>query len=210
MSLIHEVSPKHCANKKAINFPKLNGKFFYYLSTFFLAILSLVFLVWLILHPTKPQFSLQNAEINVFNLLGPYLLNSSIVVTLQSNNPNKKVGIYYDQLLLYASYGGQKITTETLIPPFYEEHEEKNLLSASLVGNLQPVDPSFAYKFFNDQRTGSFVVNFKVMGRLRWKVGTWVSGSYRFLVNCATSMPFGPTGSPPFTLKQGTQCSTSI
>ncbi|KAL3846065.1 hypothetical protein ACJIZ3_003468 [Penstemon smallii] len=210
MSIIHEVSPKHCANKKAINFPKLNGKFFYYLSTFFLAILSLIFLVWLILHPTKPQFSLQNAEINVFNLLGPYLLNSSIVVTLQSNNPNKKVGIYYDQLLLYASYGGQRITTETSIPPFYEEHEEKNLLSASLVGNLQPVDPSFAYEFYNDQRTGSLVVNFKVMGRLRWKVGTWVSGSYRFLVNCVTSMPFGPTGSPPFSLKQGTQCSTSI
>ncbi|KAK4384780.1 Two-component response regulator-like APRR5 [Sesamum angolense] len=123
-------------------------------------------------------FSLKEADINQLNLSGPSLLNSSIQLTLLSNNPNKKVGIYYDEFLLYASYKGQKITPETSISPFYQEHEETNLLSASLVGNQQPVAPSFAYEVQRDQGTGKLVLSFKVMGRLRWKVGTWVSGSF--------------------------------
>ncbi|KAL3838017.1 hypothetical protein ACJIZ3_022608 [Penstemon smallii] len=211
MSEIHEKSPKHCANKKAFNFHNFNKKLYIYLSTIFLTILSLIFLVWLILHPTKPQFSLKEAEINQLNLSTPSLLNSSIQLTLLSNNPNKKVGIYYDEFLIYASYKGQKITTETSISPFYEEHEETNLVSAFLIGNLQPVASTFAYEVQRDQgSTGKLVLNFKVMGRLRWKVGTWVSGRYRFVVNCVTFMPFGMLPSLPLSSRQGTQCSTTI
>ncbi|KAL2226882.1 NDR1/HIN1-like protein 1 [Sesamum indicum] len=210
MSQIHEKSPKHCANKQAINLHKFNKKLLFSLSTLFLSILSLIFLVWLVLHPTKPQFSLKEADINQLNLSGPSLLNSSIQLTLLSNNPNKKVGIYYDEFLLYASYKGQKITPETSISPFYQGHEETNLLSASLVGNQQPVAPSFAYEVQRDQGTGKLVLSFKAMGRLRWKVGTWVSGRYRFIVNCIAIMPFGRIPSPPLSSKQGSQCSTTI
>ncbi|KAK6155482.1 hypothetical protein DH2020_009730 [Rehmannia glutinosa] len=211
MSQIHEKSPKHCANKQSITFhKKFNKKLFFYFSTLLLSILSLIFLVWLILHPTKPQFSLKEAVINQLNLSGSSLLNSSIQITLQSNNPNKKVGIYYDEFLLYASYKGQKITPETSISPFYQEHDETNLISASLVGIQQPVALSFAYEVQRDQGIGKFVLNFKIMGRLRWKVGSWVSGRYRFIVNCITVMPFGPIPSPPLSSKQGSQCSTVI
>lgn len=210
MSQIHEKSPKHCANKQATKLHKFNKKFYFYFSTLFLSILSLIFLVWLILHPAKPQFTLKEADINQLNLSGPSLLNSSIQLTIQSNNPNKRVGIYYDEFLLYASYKGQKITPEVAISPFYQGHEETNLLSASLIGNQQPVAPSFAYEVQRDQGTGKLVLSFKVMGRLRWKVGTWVSGRYRFVVNCITVMPFGPIPSPPLSSKQGSQCSTTI
>lgn len=210
MSKITEKSPKHCANKETINFHKFNKKLWFYLSTLLLSILSLIFLVWLILHPTKPQFSLKEADLNQLNLAGPSLLNSSIQLTLLSINPNKKVGIYYDEFLLYASYKGQKITPETSISPFYQEHEETNLLSASLIGNQQPVAPSFAYEVQRDQGTGKMALNFKVMGRLRWKVGTWVSGRYRFVVNCITIMPLGNIPSPPLRSKQGSRCSTTI
>lgn len=214
MSQIHEKSPKHCANKhqQTINFPKFKyKKLFFYFSTFFLSLLSLIFLVWLILHPTKPQFSLKQADVNQLNLSGPSLLNSSIQLTILSHNPNKKVGIYYDELLLYASYKGQKITPDTLISPFYQDHDETDLLSASLIGNQQPVAPSFAYEVQRDQIVGKMILNFKVMGRLRWKVGTYVSGRYRFVVSCVAVMPFGgPIPSPPLSSRLGSKCSTTI
>ncbi|KAH6813591.1 Late embryogenesis abundant hydroxyproline-rich glycoprotein family [Perilla frutescens var. frutescens] len=210
MSKITEKSPKDCASKKTINFHKFNKKLLFSLSTVLLSLVSLIFLVWLILHPTKPQFSLKEADINQLNLSGPSLLNSSIQITLQSDNPNKKVGIYYDEFLLYASYKGQKITPETAISPFYQGHEETNLLSASLIGFQQPVAPSFAYEVQRDQGTGRMALSFKVMGKLRWKVGTWVSGRYRFIVNCITIMPLGPIPSPPLRSKQGSQCSTTM
>ncbi|KAL2540309.1 Late [Abeliophyllum distichum] len=209
MSRVDEKSPKHCA-KKGFNFNKFHKKLLFTFSTFLLTMLSLIFLVWLILHPTKPQFSLKDTDIYQLNLSGPNLINSTVRLTLLSNNPNKKVGIYYDVLQVYASYKGQIITRETSLPPFYQGNEETNLLSASLVGNQLPVAPSFGYEVGRDQRIGKFVLTLKVIGRLRWKVGTWVSGRYRFNVNCVAILPFNAIPSGPLSSKQGALCSTII
>ncbi|KAL0452366.1 UNVERIFIED_CONTAM: NDR1/HIN1-like protein 26 [Sesamum latifolium] len=172
------------------------------------------FLVWLVLHPSKPHFSLKQADINQLNLTAASSLTSYIQLTLLSTNPNKKVGIYYDQFLLYASYNGQKITNITAIDPFYQDREETNLLSASLVGSEQTVAPALAYQVKRDEGTGKVGLSFKVMGRLRWKVGTWISGRYRFNVNCVSVVAFGgrSVSSPAalMSLRQGTVCSTSV
>lgn len=156
--------------------------------------------------------SLREADIYQLNLSGPRrLLNSSIQLTLVSKNPNKKVGIYYDELQVYASYKGQQITLYTSLPPFYQGHEDSNFLSASLIGNGLPVDPSFGYEVQRDQSAGKLVMNLKASGRLRWKVGTWVSGRYRFNVDCVAIMPFGPSlPAGPLTFRQGAQCSTTL
>ncbi|KAG6436354.1 hypothetical protein SASPL_101250 [Salvia splendens] len=206
MTVISEKSPKDCASKKA------SKKLYLYLTTLLLSLLSVIFIIWLILHPSKPHFSLREADINQLNLsLRPSLLNSSIQITLQSHNPNTKLGIYYDEFLLYASYKGQKITPETSLPPFYQDRHETNLLSASLVGIQLPVSPSFAYEAQRDQGAGRLALSIKGMGQLRWKVGTLVSGRYRFIVNCVAIMPLGPTiPSPPLSSRQTSQCSTSM
>ncbi|CAA3023429.1 NDR1/HIN1-like protein 26 [Olea europaea var. sylvestris] len=209
MSQVNEKSPKHCA-KKGFSFNKYHKKLFFAFSTSLLTILSLIFLVWITLHPTKPQFSLKDANIYQLNLSSSNLINSTIRLTLSSNNPNKKVGIYYDVLQVYASYKGQIITREALLPPFYQGNEETNLLSASLVGNQLPVTSSFGYEVKREQRIGKFVLTLKVIGRLRWKVGTWVSGRYRFNVNCVAILPFNSIPSGPLSSKQGTVCSTTV
>ncbi|KAL6533385.1 hypothetical protein OROMI_027497 [Orobanche minor] len=211
MSQIHERSPKHCGNKQSIKPHKFNKKIFIYLSSLLFSLLSLIFLVWLILHPKKPRFSLDQAVVTQLDLSGPLpLLNSSIQLTLHSNNPNTKVGIHYDDLMMYASYEGEKITRETSVPPFYQEHGETNSISASLVGFQQPVGPSFSYEVRRDEGIGELVFSFKVNGRLRWKVGSWVSKRYRFGVNCVSVMPFGPIPSPLLSSRQGSQCSTTL
>ncbi|XP_059667324.1 NDR1/HIN1-like protein 26 [Cornus florida] len=210
MSQVLTKSPKHCADK-GLKVNKFYKKLFYFFSTFFLSILSLIFLVWFLLHPTKPEFSLKEVDIYQLNLSGPHLLNSSIQLTLLSKNPNEKVGIYYDKLQVYASYKGQQITADTSLPPFYQGHEDINLLTASLVGAGLPVAASFGYEVGRDQTAGKLVLSLKMDGRIRWKVGTWVSGRYRINVHCIAVMPFGPSiPSGPLSSKQGTQCSTTV
>lgn len=203
-------SPKHCA-QKGLNVGKLYKKLFFAFSTLFTSILSLILIIWLILRPSKPQFSMREAGLYQLSLTGSHLLNSSVQLTLLSKNPNQKLGIYYDELQVYATYKGQQITTYTSLPPFYQGHQDSNLLTASLVGKGLPVAQSFGYEVERDQKTGQLVLNLKVNGRLRWKVGTWVSGSYRLNVNCVAVMAFGPaipTG--PLTSKQGVQCATTV
>ncbi|XP_042482557.1 NDR1/HIN1-like protein 26 [Macadamia integrifolia] len=166
--------------------------FRYSKNQFFFSVFSLIFLVWLILRPSKPEFYLKEADIYQLDVTAPHLLNSSIQVTMVTMNPNKKVGVYHDQLQVYASYKGQQITLYTSLPPFYQGHEDSNLLTASLVGLGLPVAPSLGYEVGRDQTAGSLVLSLKVNGRLRWKVWTWVSGRYRFNVDCVAIIAFRP------------------
>lgn len=213
MSQIFSKSPQHCAEKEELNIVKLykkKKKFFFTLSSTFTLLLVVILLFWLILHPAKPEFSLWETDVYELNLSGPHLLNSSIQLTLLSKNPNQKVGIYYDELKAYAAYKGQQITGDTSLPPFYQGNGESNLLSASLNGIGLPVAPSFGYEVGRDQTAGRLVLNMKVNGKLRWKIGTYVSGRFRFNVNCVSVMAFGPATTSPLSSRQGTQCSTSL
>ncbi|KAF7849892.1 hypothetical protein BT93_L0162 [Corymbia citriodora subsp. variegata] len=217
MTQIEIRSPKHCAEKQAgfyenLDKPKLYKKLFFAFSTLFTTLLSLILLIYLLLHPTKPRFSLQQAQIYQLNLsTNPQLINSSIQLTLVATNPNTKVGIYYDGLQVYVAYKGQQITLHSPLPPFYQGHQDTNLLTASLMGTSIPVAPSFGYEVDRDQSAGKLAITVKANGKIRWKVGTWVSGNYPIIVNCVAVMDFGPaipTG--PLSSKQGSQCSTSL
>ncbi|KAJ0267165.1 NDR1/HIN1-like protein 26 [Hirschfeldia incana] len=213
MSQISETSPKHCAKKGGVNINNRRKKLFFTLSTFFSGLLLIIFLIWLTLHPTKPEFSLTEADIYTLNLSSSatHVLNSSIQLTVFSKNPNKKVGIYYDKLLVYAAYRGQQITSEAPLPPFYQSHEEINLLTALLQGNELPVSQSFGYQIIRDRAAGNVIIGMKMAGKLRWKIGTFVSGAYRFNVNCVAIVSFGPnTTTDPLASIQGTRCSTDI
>ncbi|KAE8710734.1 two-component response regulator-like APRR5-like isoform X1 [Hibiscus syriacus] len=191
MSQVFSKSPKHCA-QKGLTIDKSYKKLFLVFSAFSTIFLAFVFIIWLILHPAKLQFSLREADIYQLNLSSPHLLNSFIQLTLLLRNPNKKDGLYYDELQAYAAYKGQQITGDTSLPPFYQGHGESNLLTTSLQGTGLPVAPSFGYEVGRDQTIGRMVLTLKINGKLRWKVGTWVSGRYRFNVNCVSVMAFGP------------------
>ncbi|KAE8699837.1 two-component response regulator-like APRR5-like isoform X1 [Hibiscus syriacus] len=210
MSQVFSKSPKHCAERQSFTISK---KLLFVLSSVFTIVLVFIFLIRLTLHPSKPRFSLTQADIYQLNLTRPSLLNSSIQLTFLSNNPNKRVGVYYDNLQAHASYEAQQITVDTPIPPFYQEHEESNFLTAVLQGNGFPVAPGFGYEVGRDRSAGRMVLSFKVIGKLRWKVGTWVSGRYRFNVNCVSVLAFGPSAAPssPFIgSSRGTRCSTDV
>lgn len=211
MSQLLVESPKHCA-QRGLHVGKLKyRRLLCALSSFSLTVLSVVFAVWLILRPSKPEFYLRDAGVYQLSLASPRLLNSTVQFTLVSRNPNARVGVYYDQLRAYAAYKGQLITAELAFPPFYQGHEDTNLLSASLSGAGVPVAASFGYEVGRDQTAGRLPIRLRLDGRVRWKVGTWVSGQYHIEVDCVAVVGFvpGDTSSPPRTV-QGSQCSTTV
>ncbi|KAF8397965.1 hypothetical protein HHK36_016891 [Tetracentron sinense] len=158
---------------------------------FNIIILFIILLVFLILRPTKPRFTLQDATVYAFNVSSPNLLTSNIQVTVSSRNPNDKIGIYYDKLDVYASYRNQQITLATVLPQTYQGHKDINVWSPYLYGTSVPVAPYLAVALSQDQTAGMVLVNIKIDGRVRWKVGTWISGRYHLYVNCPAYITFG-------------------
>ncbi|XP_062082565.1 NDR1/HIN1-like protein 1 [Humulus lupulus] len=164
-------------------------------------LLSLVvFLVWAILHPEKPGFILQDVTIYNFTTttVPPYILTTVTQLTISSKNPNDRIGIYYQKLDVCVTYRAQQITVATLLPPSYQGHHDVAVWSPLVYGNAVPISPFLQQVLSQDLNVGSMLVNVKIGGRVKWKVGTWVSGRYRLDVNCPAYLRFGnPTGVYP-------------
>ncbi|XVF19646.1 hypothetical protein REPUB_Repub11eG0128700 [Reevesia pubescens] len=149
-----------------------------------------VLLVWAILHPAKPRFLLQDVTIYAFNLTAPNFLSSNMQITLSSRNPNDRIGIYYQKLDTFASYRNQQITLPTLLPRTYQGHQDVTIWSPFLYGNAVPLAPFLEAGLSQDMNAGMLLLNIKVFGQLKWKVGTWISGRYQINANCPAYISF--------------------
>ncbi|XP_022731522.1 NDR1/HIN1-like protein 1 [Durio zibethinus] len=151
---------------------------------------TVVFLLWAILHPAKPRFILQDVTIYAFNLTAPNFLTSNMQVTVSSRNPNDRIGIYYQKLDIIASYRNQQITLPTLLPRTYHGHQDVTIWSPFLCGNAVPVAPFLEEGLSQDMNAGLVLLNIKVFGHLKWKVGTWISSRYQINANCPAYISF--------------------
>ncbi|CAA0810726.1 Late embryogenesis abundant (LEA) hydroxyproline-rich glycoprotein family [Striga hermonthica] len=170
-------------------------------AAFVILVLFVILLVYLILHPSKPRFVLQDATVYAFNLTsGGTLLTTNFQVTLSAHNPNDRVGIYYDRLDVYAAYRGQQITLPTLLPPAYQGRGDSDVWSPFVYGTEVPVAPYLGAALVEDQISRNLMINVRVVGKVRWKVGTFISGEYRLYVNCPAYIDYGGAGGVKYQL----------
>ncbi|KAL0344844.1 UNVERIFIED_CONTAM: NDR1/HIN1-like protein 1 [Sesamum radiatum] len=153
--------------------------------------LVIILLVWSILQPRKPRFTLQDATIFNLNVSAPNVISATVQVTVNSRNPNSKIGIYYDRMNVYATYHNQQITYYTVIPPVYQGHKDVNVWSPFIYGNNVPVAPYNGVALGQDQSNGAISLTIKINGRVRWKVGSFISGRYHLHITCPAYIPLG-------------------
>ncbi|KAJ6384906.1 hypothetical protein OIU77_028164 [Salix suchowensis] len=130
-----------------------------------ITILVVIFLVWIILQPHKPRFILQDTTIYGLNLSDPNFLSSNMQVTISTKNPNDKIA--------------------------YQGHSDISVWSPFLYGDAVPVSPYLAASISQDVNAGAVLFNIKINGKLKWKVGSWLSGSYRIFANCPAYITLG-------------------
>uniref|UniRef100_A0A803MXX1 Late embryogenesis abundant protein LEA-2 subgroup domain-containing protein n=1 Tax=Chenopodium quinoa TaxID=63459 RepID=A0A803MXX1_CHEQI len=161
---------------------------------FLFIVLLIVLIIWAVLKPSKPSFILQDATLYNFNLTSPAQLTSIFQVTVQSKNPNDKIGIYYDRLISYTTYHDQQITLPTSIPSTYQDTRGMNIWSPFLQGQSVPIAPYIGAQINNELQMGSVHLIIKLDGKVRFRVGSFVSGSYRIHVNCPAYIPMNNPG----------------
>ncbi|CAJ1883247.1 unnamed protein product [Sphenostylis stenocarpa] len=185
------MSVKECHHHKGKKH-KVLKRIFWGIVIFAFIVLVTVLIIWAILKPSKPTFILQDVTVFGFNATIPNLLTSSFQVTLSSRNPNDNIGIYYDRLSTYVTYRNQQVTYRTSIPPAYQGHKEEDVWSPFVYGNDVPVAPYNFLGLSQDQSNGNVLVIVKIDGKVRWKVGAFVSGHYNLYVRCPAFITFGP------------------
>uniref|UniRef100_A0A0E0PG12 Late embryogenesis abundant protein LEA-2 subgroup domain-containing protein n=1 Tax=Oryza rufipogon TaxID=4529 RepID=A0A0E0PG12_ORYRU len=149
--------------------------------------LFIVLVVWLALRPHKPRFYLQDLSVLCLNVTPPasaYLF-TTMQATVAARNDNGRVGVYYDKVDVYAQYKDVAITVPTRLPVEYQGHYDQSVWSPF----LQSLDhvvlpPNLAVALAQDETAGYVLVDIRLDGWVRWKVGTWISGHYHLRVNC--------------------------
>ncbi|KAL0555283.1 hypothetical protein IC582_009226 [Cucumis melo] len=178
---------KHC-KKKRKKLIKLIGAI---IGIFIFLVLLTILIVWAVLRPTKPTFFLQDVTVYAFNATVPSFLTSNFLLTISSRNPNRRIGIYYDELHVYAIYRNQQITLRTIIPRFYQGHKDVNVWSPFVSGTSVPVAPFISSALNQDRNAGALMILVKIDGKVRWKVGSFITGRYQFHANCPVVINFG-------------------
>ncbi|KAJ7976206.1 NDR1/HIN1-like protein 12 [Quillaja saponaria] len=184
------MSVKECGHHKDRR-RKIFRRIFAGILVFLFIVLLTILIIWLVLKPSKPSFILQDATVYTFNASTPNILTSNFQVTLSSRNPNDKIGIYYDRLDAYATYRNQQITLRVALPPTYQDHKEVNVWSPYVFGNNVPVAPYNSVALSQDQNNGAVLILLKIDGRVRWRVGAFISGRYHIHVKCPAYITFG-------------------
>ncbi|KAE8808111.1 protein YLS9-like [Hordeum vulgare] len=151
--------------------------------------------VYLALRPTKPSFYLQDLQLRSINLGDPSL-SATAQVTLASRNPNDRVGIFYRRLDVFVTYRDEPVTVPVSLPPMYQGHRDVTIWSPVLSGESVPVAGYVAEAMKQDIAAGYVSLLVKIDGRVKWKVGSWVSGSYHLFVSCPAMLAAGPGGMP--------------
>ncbi|XP_031128815.1 NDR1/HIN1-like protein 1 isoform X2 [Ipomoea triloba] len=186
------MSVKECTHHKERK-KKLVQRFCGCLLILLFIILLTILIIWAVLQPKKPRFTLQDATIFNFNVSAPNIFSTTLQISISSRNPNSRIGIYYDNLDVFATYRDQQITYYTVIPAVYQGHKDVNLWSPFLYGNNVPIAPFNGPQLKEDQAAGAVWLTVKVSGRVRWKVGTVITGRYHLHVTCPAYIPFGNT-----------------
>ncbi|KAJ3703609.1 hypothetical protein LUZ61_007314 [Rhynchospora tenuis] len=173
-------------------------------------VLFIILIVWLSLRPTKPRFYIQDASVRELNVSASSdMLSSILQVTIATRNPNDRIGIYYDRIDVYATYKYQQITLPAQLPPVYQGHNDIDVWSPYLYGADVPIAPFLGNSILQDCQAGFILIHVKVDGRIRWKVGSWISGHYHLFVTCpAFLVTQGNTQS--FRFQQMASCSVEV
>ncbi|KAI9085898.1 hypothetical protein K1719_031975 [Acacia pycnantha] len=151
-------------------------------------VLLVIILILIILRPAKPRFTLRDASL-YFNLSSsgeplPPTLNLTMQATLSAHNPNDQIGVFYRSLDVYVSYRGQQVSRAVALPPSYQDHQDITVWSPYLHGVSVPVPPYDVDALREDLNTGAVMLKVVVEGSVKWKVASWVSGTYHMYVNC--------------------------
>ncbi|KAF8667396.1 hypothetical protein HU200_053078 [Digitaria exilis] len=143
----------------------------------------IVLVIYLALHPSKPSFYLQDVQLRNIDLSDP-AISLDVQVTVASRNPNDRVGVYYSTLDAFTTYRDEPVTVPVSLPAIYQGHKDSSVWSPVMSGDAVPVADYVAAAMKQDIAAGYVLLHVKLEGRVKWKVGSWVSGGYHLFVNC--------------------------
>lgn len=143
---------------------------------------AISFIIWLVLRPRLPKFSVSSASVTRFNLSSTQLTANWEIVFAVSN-PNKKMTVEYDTFRASVIYGNTGLAENTL-SPFSQGKRNQTSFTARLAASSSYVEDSDARALSADRARGSIEFRVKLYSWVRFRTGAWRTRSHLMRVLC--------------------------
>lgn len=148
--------------------------------------------LWLVLKPIHlPKYSLDNVDFRSFSVGQNSTLNADILYTITANNPNKKIGIKYDNIDIQSSYDGQVFGRST-IPGFYQGHQNITTITSEVLVNDYALTSTSATTLASQIQSNSVPLHFRANAKVHVKIGSYTSPGFKVRVDCDVTMGVNP------------------
>ncbi|KAM7479556.1 hypothetical protein LguiA_027769 [Lonicera macranthoides] len=140
--------------------------------------------LYLLFQPKLPKYSVDQLKISDLRLNSDTSLDAQFDVKIAANNPNEKIGIYYEkQSHISVWYSSTKLCQGSL-PVFYQGHQNMTKLNVGLTGHTQ-YGSTLMGTLQEQQQTGRIPLELKVDVPVRIKLGKWKVRKVRIMGRCS-------------------------
>ncbi|EPS57523.1 hairpin-inducing protein [Genlisea aurea] len=148
----------------------------------------LIFVLWLIFRPNVIKFYATDAALTEFSLNGNNL-QYNLELNFTIRNPNRRIGVYYDQIQAVALYEGQNFSAIEL-PAFYQGHKTTDTVAADFVGqtNFLLVGDALS-NYGKDSNASAYNIDVKLYIRARLKFWIVKSMTVKPKIECNLDIP---------------------
>ncbi|KAG5126421.1 hypothetical protein JHK82_027256 [Glycine max] len=159
------------------------------LTTVIIILAVLAFLFWFIVRPNVIKFHVTDASLTRFDYTTNNTLHYDLTLNVSIRNPNRRVGVYYDQIEALALYEDVLFGNLTL-GSFYQHHKNTTFVSPIFKGQrVTPLAKVQVSEFDKEKGSGVYTIDLKLFMTVRFKFLLFKSGSLKPKIRCALHVP---------------------
>ncbi|XP_074294962.1 uncharacterized protein At1g08160-like [Silene latifolia] len=141
----------------------------------FIILAIILFIIYLILRPRVPIFTITSLSLSSLNLTTsptPPSLSATWTAIFQVTNPNTKLHVYYEAIEARVFYDRSLLALNQL-PPFDQPVRDQTAITARLTAASAYIEPDLGRDFSDDRSKGNIKFDVQVFALVRFKAGGW-------------------------------------
>ncbi|XP_057480058.1 NDR1/HIN1-like protein 13 [Actinidia eriantha] len=140
--------------------------------------------LYLVFRPESPKYSVDDVSIRGFNLTSPSAVSPEFNVTIRAQNPNDKIGIYYQKgssVTVY--YSGINLCNGAL-PAFYQPSNNLTVFQTALKGSTILLTSAVHSTLAAEEKRGEVPFRLNLKAPVKFKVGSVKTWTITVKVRC--------------------------
>lgn len=152
-----------------------------------------VLIIYLVFHPRLPKFDISSATLNAAYLDMGYLLNADFTILGNFTNPNKKVNVDFNSVVMELYHERAFIATR-YIEPFTAARRQSRFQDVHMITSQVPLTSRHSQELKRQMDNGRVKFEIKGYFRARSNLGGFLRYSYWLYSHCTITVTGPPSG----------------